>query len=95
MDTQKPERTGICQFDGPIIASNAVLNELSLVMVFILVDILQTLARRDNGLDYLQIFESDDGRKIYAIDQAGTIKKTIVHLRAIMSRYYLIGSIKM
>ncbi len=66
---QPQEREGDYFFDGKILMTSEVANtltpeEISAIIVRVKMNVIAM-----DGLDYLQVFKSDDGLKIYVIDQ--------------------------
>lgn len=67
--TRKPqEREGSYLFAGQFYITRGVQEQLSMdEVLFIYTDVL-AFAKQKNGIDYLQVYVSDDGRKLFFID---------------------------
>ena len=60
---------GGCRFEGPGYQTKGVQAELQPVEVWHIVDDLQRAVEQNDGLDYLQVYSSADGRMVWAIDE--------------------------
>ena len=63
------ERDGDYFFDGRALMTSGVQEALSADEVLWVVKTLRRFVRRHSGADYLQVFECDDGRKVWCICQ--------------------------
>ena len=68
MWTRSQEVEGDCRFDGRGLMTRAVADSLSPFDVVEITRQLRASVKTHDGLDYLQIFTSEDGRKVWAID---------------------------
>ena len=70
MFKRKPqEKAGTYTFSGKASITSGAQDVLSPdELVFILGDV-QAFARSEDGIDYLQVYEHEDGRRIWCIDQ--------------------------
>lgn len=68
--TRKPQETeGKYFFSGKFLATAGVSNELSEVEIFSIYKNVQAFVKEQNGIDYLQVFEDENGRRLFFIDQ--------------------------
>ncbi|NNE33944.1 MAG: hypothetical protein HKN13_01825 [Rhodothermales bacterium] len=68
--TRKPEEhPGDYTFSGRSVMTAGVAHQLEMTDVLQVSSALRRAVRENAGLDYLQVFESDDGRVVWAIDQ--------------------------
>ncbi len=56
-------------FSGQAVMTRGVEAALSPEEIAFIVADLQALVQQENGIDYLQSFEADDGRRVWCIDQ--------------------------
>lgn len=67
---RKPqEKPGNYFFSGKFYATRGVTDALSEDEILEIYRDLQAFVRQENGMDYLQVYESDDGRTVWIIDQ--------------------------
>ena len=63
-----PECVGDYRFDGPCYQTRGVYSQLQPVEVWHIVADIRQAVEREEGIDYLQVFEAADGRIVWAID---------------------------
>ncbi len=63
------EQSGSYRFDGNIYMTATVQHELSREEIDWIVQDVKRLVKEKNGIDYLQIYVDEQGRKLYFIDQ--------------------------
>jgi len=69
---QPQERDGDYQFNGKILCTHEVNDSLTPAEILaIILDVKKAVANSVDGLDYFQVYKSDEGNKIYFIDQLG------------------------
>ena len=66
---QPQEQNGDYYFDGRVFVTNNVQADIPQAELIEIIEHLQTLAKEQEGIDYLQVFKTEDGDKIYVIDQ--------------------------
>jgi hypothetical protein len=68
--TRKPqERDGDYDFDSRAYMTRGVQRELSAGEIAWIIRDLRRAVEENDGLDYLQVYEADDGRTVWVIDQ--------------------------
>ena len=76
MWTHKPQECdGEYYFDGRGLQTAGVAEALSSVEIAQIVSMLQRFVRENSGADYLQVFEHNDGRRVWCICQ---LNKTMI-----------------
>ena len=63
------ECTGDYFFSGQAVMTRGVEAMLSPEEIAFIVADLHTFVQQENGIDYLQVYESDDGHRVWVIDQ--------------------------
>ena len=63
------EREGDYFFNGRAHITRGVQRELSQAEILQIIQDLRTAVRKHEGLDYLQVYTSDDGQTVWVIDQ--------------------------
>lgn len=66
---QPQEHQGTYQFNGKLYVTTRVTTEISSEEIKSILYDLQIFVIQNNGADYLQAYHSDDGRRIWIIDQ--------------------------
>jgi hypothetical protein len=66
---QPQEKEGSYFFSGTFLATRGVTEALSKEEIASIYGLIQQLVKENNGLDYLQVFVDEDGRKLFFIDQ--------------------------
>lgn len=66
---QPQEQSGDYYFDGRVFVTNNVQADIPQAELIEIIEHLQTLAKSQEGIDYLQVFKTEEGDKIYVIDQ--------------------------
>ena len=69
------ENEGSYRFNGALYITKAVAETLTFEEVLTLYLCIDVLVWKYNGLDYLQVFESDTGLRLYFIDQLNDAMK--------------------
>ena len=73
---RKPqERAGDYFFSGRAVMTRGVADVLSPEELFFIVADLKQAVEEHEGLDYLQVYTCDDGRRVWVIDQLSTSMK--------------------
>ena len=72
---QPQERDGDYFFCGQLYVTQGVLDALTENELTYIVSDLQGFVQENNGIDYLQVYTSDDGRKVWCIDQLSKTMK--------------------
>jgi hypothetical protein len=68
--TRKPQESeGTYRFDGRFLTTRGVGDELSPQEISAIYHEVQNFVKEKNGIDYLQVFTDEDGRKLFFIDQ--------------------------
>lgn len=62
------EVTGQHRFDGRALMTQGIQNEVGRAAVLRLETMLHEAVREEDGLDYLQVFTSDEGHRVWVID---------------------------
>lgn len=62
------EVDGEYQFDGEIYITNGVAEQIPMVEIMDIVRDIRNAVFEQAGLDYLQVYKSDSGEKVYVID---------------------------
>ena len=71
------ECAGDYHFDGRGVMTQGVANELTSFEIADIYADLQTAVETEDGLDFLQVYESDDGRRVWCICQlSGRMKRS-------------------
>jgi len=63
-------------FEGRLVITRGAIELLSLPEMTQVVKLLKTAVQENNGLDYLQVFESTGGDKVWIIDALSRLMKT-------------------
>ena len=63
------EQKGDYYFNGTMYCTTKVMNAIGLEIVSAIVHDLKARAKAEQGIDYLQVYERNDGLKIFCIDQ--------------------------
>ena len=66
---QPQEQDGDYWFDGRIFMTNNIQADIPQIELMGIINHLQTLAKEQEGIDYLQVFKTEEGDKIFIIDQ--------------------------
>lgn len=67
---RKPQETsGSYFFSGTFYVTQGVQAVLAPEEILVIYHDIQALVKQENGLDYLQVYECSDGRKVWLIDQ--------------------------
>ncbi len=66
---QPQERDGSYEFSGQLYATKGVSNELSADEILSIYQDVQAFAKNKHGIDYLQVYKDEKGRKLFFIDQ--------------------------
>jgi len=67
---RKPQEcAGDYFFSGRAHMTRAVAEEVPMEEVLLIISDLKTFVKAKGGADYLQVYDSDDGRRIFCIDQ--------------------------
>lgn len=68
--TRKPqEKTGNYFFSGQFLATKAVVSELTADEILNIYQDIHAFVKNKNGVDYLQVYTDEKGRKLFLIDQ--------------------------
>jgi len=73
---KEQERDGDYYFSGRAYMTRGVQRELSEAEIVCIIDDLRQAVEEHNGLDYLQVYEAGDGRRVWVIDQLSRSVKT-------------------
>jgi len=66
---QKQERDGTYFFGGKFYATRGIVTELSIEEILFICQDLKAFVKEKNGIDYLQVYADEKGRKLFFIDQ--------------------------
>jgi len=66
---KKQERPGTYRFDGASYVTREVYDTIHPFVIAKMIVLIQDLVQANNGMDYLQVFENENGETIYFIDQ--------------------------
>ena len=69
---QKQECEGSYFFSGQFYATRGVSQDLSPAEILSIYMDVQAFAKQKNGIDYLQVYTDEQGRKLFFIDQLNT-----------------------
>lgn len=68
--TRKPQETfGTYFFSGTLYTTQGVQAALAYDEILTIYQDVQAFVKQENGIDYLQVYECSDGRKVWLIDQ--------------------------
>lgn len=66
---QPQERKGNYHFSGQFFATRGVATELTADEILFIHQDIKAFVKEQNGVDYLQVYIDENGRKLYLIDQ--------------------------
>lgn len=66
---QPQEKSGSYFFSGQFLATKGVVSELTPDEILYIYQDIKSFVSDKNGIDYLQIYTDENGRKLYLIDQ--------------------------
>jgi len=66
---KKQERPGTYRFDGASYVTREVCDTIHPLVIVKMIVLIQDLVQANNGMDYLQVFENENGETIFFIDQ--------------------------
>jgi hypothetical protein len=81
---KKQETTGDYFFNGTFYVTQSVYSSLSPNETLSIYLDIQMFAKEQNGIDYLQVFEDEKGRKLFVIDQ---LSKSMIKERIVNQEY--------
>jgi len=66
---KKQEQEGSYMFNGTFYVTSNVKRELSIDEILFIYKDVKEFVKEKRGIDYLQVYEDDEGRKLFFIDQ--------------------------